>query len=85
MSMKAMVLNATGPVEADPLAASTVELRRPGPKLIRIMVAVCGVCHTDLHTVAVELPARPLPIIPGHQARAGTCMPPSKNVAFQPR
>ena len=67
MSMKAMVLNATGPVEADPLAASTVELRRPGPKQIRIKVAVCGVCHTDLHTVEGELPARPLPIIPGHQ------------------
>jgi len=67
MSMKAMVLNTTGPVEADPLAASTVELPRPGPRQIRIKVAVCGVCHTDLHTVEGELPARPLPIIPGHQ------------------
>lgn len=67
MSMKAMVLNTTGPVEDNPLAASTVELPRPGPKQIRIKVAVCGVCHTDLHTVEGELPARPLPIIPGHQ------------------
>ena len=67
MPMKAVVLNETAPVETDPLRASTVELPRPGRKQIRIKVGVCGVCHTDLHTVEGELPVRPLPIIPGHQ------------------
>ena len=32
-----------------------------------IRISVCGVCHTDLHTVEGELPEVTLPIIPGHQ------------------
>jgi propanol-preferring alcohol dehydrogenase len=65
--MKAMVLNNIGPVESGPLTLADVEVPEPGPLQIRIAVSVCGVCHTDLHTVEGELPARPLPLIPGHQ------------------
>ena len=65
--MKAMVLNRTGAVEDGPLAMESVDLPEPGPGEIRVRVAVCGVCHTDLHTVEGELEPRPLPIIPGHQ------------------
>ena len=65
--MKAMVLNQTGPIEQSQLSLSEVEVPRPGPGQIRIAVSVCGVCHTDLHTVEGELAPRPLPIIPGHQ------------------
>ena len=41
--------------------------RLPGPGEIRVKVAACGVCRTDLHVVDGELPNRVLPIIPGHE------------------
>ncbi len=61
--MFAMVLNRIGaPLEwterPDPL---------PGPGEIRIKIAACGVCRTDLHVVDGELPDPRLPIIPGHE------------------
>ena len=39
----------------------------PAPGEIRVSVAACGVCRTDLHVVAGELPNPRLPIIPGHE------------------
>jgi propanol-preferring alcohol dehydrogenase len=58
-----MVLKKIGaPLEwtelADPL---------PGPGEIRVKVAACGVCRTDLHVVDGELPDPKVPIIPGHE------------------
>jgi propanol-preferring alcohol dehydrogenase len=41
--------------------------RRPGAGEIRVKVAACGVCRTDLHVVDGELPNPHIPIIPGHQ------------------
>ena len=41
--------------------------RQPGPGEIRVKVAACGVCRTDLHVVDGELPDPQLPIIPGHE------------------
>ena len=41
--------------------------RRPGPGEIRVKVAACGVCRTDLHVVDGELPDPQVPIIPGHE------------------
>src|SRR5258708_3564533 len=41
--------------------------REPGPGEIRVKVAACAVCRTDLHVVDGELPAPKLPIIPGHE------------------
>ena len=41
--------------------------RRPGPGEIRVKVAACGVCRTDLHVVDGELPNPKVPIIPGHE------------------
>jgi len=40
---------------------------QPGPGEIRVKVAACGVCHTDLHVVDGELPNPKVPIIPGHE------------------
>ena len=34
---------------------------------MRVRVAACGVCRTDLHLVDGELPGPKLPIIPGHE------------------
>jgi len=39
----------------------------PGPGQVRVRVAACGVCRTDLHVIDGELPEPKLPIIPGHQ------------------
>ena len=40
---------------------------QPGPGEVRLRVAACGVCRTDLHIVDGELVAPALPVIPGHQ------------------
>jgi len=39
----------------------------PGPGQIRVRIAACGVCRTDLHVVDGELPEPTLPIVPGHE------------------
>jgi propanol-preferring alcohol dehydrogenase len=38
----------------------------PGPGEIRLAIAACGVCRTDLHVVDGDIHG-PLPIIPGHE------------------
>ncbi len=61
--MHAMVLRSIG------AALEWTELpdREPGPGQIRVEVAACGVCRTDLHVVDGDLPNPVLPIIPGHE------------------
>jgi propanol-preferring alcohol dehydrogenase len=39
----------------------------PGPGEIAVAVGACGVCRTDLQLVEGDLPARRLPVVPGHQ------------------
>jgi propanol-preferring alcohol dehydrogenase len=41
--------------------------RQPGAGEIRVKIAACGVCRTDLHVVDGDLPDPKLPIIPGHE------------------
>jgi propanol-preferring alcohol dehydrogenase len=41
--------------------------RQPGPGELRVRIAACGVCRTDLHVVDGELPDPKVPIIPGHE------------------
>jgi alcohol dehydrogenase, propanol-preferring len=60
--MHAMVLRALGA----PLEWTELPDRSPGPGEIRVTLAACGVCRTDLHVVDGELPDPVLPIIPGH-------------------
>jgi propanol-preferring alcohol dehydrogenase len=61
--MHAMVLNKIGA----PLEWTELPDREPGPGQVRVTVAACGVCRTDLHVVDGELPHPQVPIIPGHQ------------------
>ncbi len=61
--MHAMVLNKVG----EPLEWTELPDRQPGPGQIRVTIAACGVCRTDLHVVDGELPHPQVPIIPGHQ------------------
>jgi propanol-preferring alcohol dehydrogenase len=37
------------------------------PGQLRLAVTACAVCRTDLHVVDGELPAVPLPLVPGHE------------------
>ena len=61
--MQAMVLTRHG----GGLEWTELPDRHPGPGQIRIKVAACGVCRTDLHVVDGELPHPQVPIIPGHE------------------
>jgi len=61
--MHAMVLKQVG----TPLEWTELPDRQPGPGEIRVKVAACGVCRTDLHVVDGELPHPQVPIIPGHE------------------
>ena len=61
--MQAMVLKKIGA----PLEYTELADRQPGPGEVRVKVAACGVCRTDLHVVDGELPGQQLPIIPGHE------------------
>jgi propanol-preferring alcohol dehydrogenase len=62
-----MVLHEPKPIEDDPLELQRMPLPEPGPKQVRLTVQVCGICHTDLHTVEGDLELPTAPIIPGHQ------------------
>lgn len=44
-----------------------MDLPEPGFEQVRVKVSVCGVCHTDLHTVEGDLALPRLPIVPGHE------------------
>ena len=66
--MRAMILRAFMPVERNPLERDDLPVPKPGPGELLLRVGVCGVCHTDLHTVEGELAEVKLPVIPGHQA-----------------
>jgi propanol-preferring alcohol dehydrogenase len=65
--MKAMLLNKFATIDQNPLELTEVPMPEPGTEDILIRINVCGVCHTDLHTIEGELPDVNLPIIPGHQ------------------
>ena len=62
-SLRAMQLIRPG----TPLTPAAQERRAPGPEQVRIRVAACAVCRTDLHVVDGELPEPKVPIIPGHE------------------
>lgn len=65
--MKAMRLFQPGPAEENRLQAVDLPVPQPGTGQVRLKVLVCGVCHTDLHTVEGEIHPPSLPITPGHQ------------------
>jgi propanol-preferring alcohol dehydrogenase len=65
--MKAQVLRAFRKAEEAPLRLEEAAVPVPGPEEVLVRVAVCGVCHTDLHTVEGDLTGLSLPRVPGHQ------------------
>lgn len=65
--MRAMLLHQQAPAEQRPLRLEEVKQPVPGPGEVRVRVAVCGVCHTDLHIVEGDIHPPKFPLIPGHQ------------------
>lgn len=61
--MRAMRLSRIGA----PLALESLADRTPGQGQIRVKVAACAVCRTDLHVVDGDLVHPKLPIVPGHE------------------
>jgi len=53
--------------QGEPLRLADVPAPEPGPGQVRLAVAACGVCRTDLHILDGELSEPKLPLIPGHQ------------------
>ena len=61
--MRAMILERPGEL----LRPAELPMPAPGPGQLRVKVAACGVCRTDLHVVDGELTEPKLPIVPGHE------------------
>jgi propanol-preferring alcohol dehydrogenase len=64
--MKAMVLAQTGSIDNHSLQLRQVPTPEPRTGEIRVRVAACAVCHTELDEIEGRLETR-RPVIPGHQ------------------
>jgi len=65
--MRAAVLHRPAPIASRPLAIEDLPIPQPGPGEVLLKVEACGVCRTDLHITAGELPPLHEAITPGHQ------------------
>jgi propanol-preferring alcohol dehydrogenase len=65
--MRALVLERPAPAASSPLLLRDVPVPEPAAGELLLRVAACGVCRTDLQIAEGDLPARRLPIVPGHQ------------------
>lgn len=65
--MQAWVVEHCGPIDQRPLRRIERELPEPGPGQIRVRVACCGVCRTDLHLAEGDLSPRRDQTTPGHE------------------
>jgi propanol-preferring alcohol dehydrogenase len=75
--MRAAVLRKPGPLSGNPLAIEEQPMPVPAPGEALLKVLACGVCRTDLHIAAGELPQKMTPLIPGHQIVAEVVESPS--------
>ncbi|PNS09072.1 NAD(P)-dependent alcohol dehydrogenase [Solilutibacter silvestris] len=63
-----MTTKAYGVQSADqPFEAMDITRRAPGPHDVRIEIAYCGICHSDLHTARSEWGGTRYPCVPGHE------------------
>jgi propanol-preferring alcohol dehydrogenase len=65
--MRAAVLHHPAPIASRPLALENLPAPEPGAGEVLLKVEACGVCRTDLHITASELPPLRDAVIPGHQ------------------
>jgi alcohol dehydrogenase, propanol-preferring len=61
--VRAIVLEQPG----EPLVERTLPDPTPGPGQLKLTVAACAVCRTDLHLRDAEIEAPKLPVVLGHQ------------------
>ena len=68
-TMKAMVIDRIGPIVEDPPPLRQADLPgpEPGPGEVRLKVAACGVCHTELDEIEGRTAPPRLPVVPGHE------------------
>jgi S-(hydroxymethyl)glutathione dehydrogenase / alcohol dehydrogenase len=62
--MRAALLETPG---RPPRVVDDLEIRDPGPGQVRVRVAHCGLCHSDLSVADGAFPS-PLPVVLGHEA-----------------
>lgn len=63
-----MTVHAYGAHAGDqPLEPMQITRRAPGPHDVRIEIAYCGICHSDLHQVRAEWAGTRFPCVPGHE------------------
>lgn len=66
--MKAWEIVTPGPIDSHPLRLVERPVPEPGPGQVRVKVAVCGVCRTDLHLAEGDLRPHRERAVPGHEA-----------------
>ena len=67
VEMNVWSVDRPGPIEHRPLVRGRRSVPLPGKAEIRIRVAACGVCRTDLHIAAGELAVHRPGVVPGHE------------------
>jgi propanol-preferring alcohol dehydrogenase len=65
--MQAWVVDQPGPIDTGPLSRVTKEIPSPGTGQVRLRIAVCGVCRTDLHLAEGDLAPKHPRVVPGHE------------------
>jgi len=65
--VRAWIVDRPGPIEGRPLRLVDRPVPEPGPGEVLVAVHACGVCRTDLHLAAGELPPRRHGVVPGHE------------------
>jgi alcohol dehydrogenase (NADP+) len=55
------------PAAKAPFEKTTIERREVGPHDVRIAIAFCGICHSDIHTGRDEWGQANYPLVPGHE------------------
>ena len=65
--MRAAVLRQIAPIDHSPLSIEDIPTPSPQAGQVLLRVEACGVCRTDLHITAGELPPILKEVTPGHQ------------------
>ncbi|MFA7541611.1 MAG: alcohol dehydrogenase catalytic domain-containing protein, partial [Lysobacterales bacterium] len=80
-----MSIRAYGAHASDqPLVALDITRRATGPDDVRIDIAYCGVCHSDLHQVRAEWGGTLFPCVPGHEIVGKVAQVGSAVTGFKP-
>lgn len=67
--MRAMILRKVVSLDdtGTPLELADLPRPEPGPSEVRLKVAACGVCHTELDEIEGRTAPPSLPVVPGHE------------------